>query len=118
MRNQRGFGLVKAIVTILIIVAVTIVGVELGRLGFAYYSLKDEMRGVAKYKSMETEDLMKKLILDRANSLGIDVWEQDIEIDVYPGEKTVIWVYGQKDLVFPFYRRRFEFEIVVEEPLK
>jgi hypothetical protein len=67
---------------------------------------------------MQTEDVIKKVILDKAAGLGIDLWEEDVIVDMYPGEKIVIDVYYEKDLVLPFYTRRFRFNPVVEEPLK
>jgi hypothetical protein len=118
MKNQKGFSVIKALIAVLIVAAIAYVGVKVGSLGFNYHRLKDEMRGVAKYKSMQTEDVIKKVVIDKAAGLGIDLWEEDVVVDMYPGEKIVIDVYYEKDLVLPFYTRRFQFNPVVEEPLK
>lgn len=122
MRNQRAFGLIKAIVILLVLFLLAYIvipsAIKLGRLGWSYLSLKDEMRAIAKFKVMETEEDMRRLVLEKAKKLGIELWEEDIIIDKYPGEKIVIDVYYEKELVFPFYRHRFSFNPVVEEPLK
>lgn len=122
MKRQGAFGLIKTIivVAILLVVAYVVIpsAIKLGRLGYNYLILKDEMKTVAKFKAMETEEVMKKVILEKAKRLGIELWEEDIIVDKYPGEKIVIYVYYETDLVLPFYRHHFEFNPIVEEPLK
>ncbi len=122
MNNQRGFGLVRVIVivVVLFVVAYVIVpsGIKIGRLGYNYLTLKDEMRPVAKFKVMGTEEEMKAAILQKAQKLGIELWEENVIVDKYAGEKIVIDVYYEKDLVFPFFKHRFKLNPVVEEPLK
>jgi|GEM_PF-2247154 len=122
MKDPVGFGLIKAIVVILILVAVAYVvipsAIKVGTVWYHYALLKDEMETVAKFKAMETEEVMKKIVVDKAKKLGIELWEEDVIVDKYPGEKIVIDVYYEQDLVLLLYRRRFKFNPVVEEPWK
>lgn len=122
MKNRGAFGLIKAVIIILILVAVLYViipsAIKVGTTWYHYVLLKDEMKTVAKFKTMETEEVMKRTVMDKAKKLGIELREGNVIVRKYPGEKIVIDVCYERDLVLPFYKRRFKFNPVVEEPWK
>ena len=95
--HVRGYGLVKLLVVLAIIFIVAYVvvppAIELGRIMFSYASLKDEMRGIAKFKAMEEDEDIRKLVVQKAKALGIELLEEDIIVEKYPGERIVIDAY-------------------------
>jgi hypothetical protein len=116
--GDRGFGLVKLIIILLLVGVIIFLTYKLGAVGFNYHSFKDEMMTLAKFRGGDEEENLKRSLLIKARRLGIDLWEEDIIIEQYPGEKIIIDVYYEKDLILPFYTHKFKFNPVVEEKLR
>ena len=116
--ERRAFGLIKLIITLLVVAVIVFLTVKLGAVGFNYHSFKDEMKTLARFRGTDEEENLKRSLIIKARRLGIELWEENIIIEKYPGEKIIIDVYYEKDLILPFYKHRFKFNPVVEEDLR
>ncbi len=116
--GNRAFGLIKLIIILFVAGILIFLTYKLGAVGFNYHSFKDEMRTLARFRGMDEEENLKRSLLIKARRLGIDLWEEDIIIEQYPGNKIIIDVYYEKDLILPFYTHRFKFNPVIEEELR
>ena len=92
MKNREAFGLIKAVVVILVLFVVAYVlipsAIKVGTIWYHYALLKDEMETVAKFKTMETEEVMTRIVVDKAEKLGIELWEEDVIVGSTLGRRS------------------------------
>lgn len=117
MIDNKGIGLIKTAIVLLIIVAIIYVGFKFAGVYFAYFSIKDKMKQTAKFDSLEPEEVIVNKIMAKANDLKIPLLEENIHIEKYPGDKIIISITYEDSIRFPYYTHHFKFEPEVEAPM-
>jgi hypothetical protein len=118
LRSRRGNGNLQFAVVLIIIVALCVVGIKMGKPYYAYRSLERTMKQWAKitlYKGGRSySDLIEKIqwVIDRHN---IPLAIEDVEIEYDPEEK-MLTVYAEYDVyvTFPGYEHHYFFQPYAE----
>jgi len=122
LRSARGNGNLQFAVIALILVALCVVGIKMGKPYYAYRSLERTMKQWAKitlYRGgRDYSDLIDKIkwTIDRHN-IPLDI--EDVEIEFDPKEK-MLSVYAEYDVyvTFPGYEHHYFFQPYAEAYLE
>lgn len=70
-RGRRGASKLGCLFTVLLFGVTLMYGVEVGRIYYRYYSLRDTIRSEARFASNKSDQAIRRTLIDRIDELGI-----------------------------------------------
>jgi len=119
-KHNRGESKIGCIITLVIVAAIIYVGYKVGEAKWDYESMKEKVTEMTKFvAATKTPNLTltKKSILDAADDLGIDLYEEDIEILIEKGYVTID-VYWDTPISVPGYTYYLEHSVSRTQKLR
>jgi hypothetical protein len=114
-RGRSGASTLGCLVSILLFMAVLYYGVDIGRVYWSYYRLKDEMETSARFAQTQPDEAIVKHLVGIAQDLSLPAEAQRFSIrrTTHPPMVTIRTRYSV-DLVLPFKSKRVTLTPVVE----
>jgi len=114
--GRRGVSAIGCVASLLVVLALLFYGINLGRVWWRYWELRDRMKTAARFGvSQSTEQINRQLVAD-AEDIGLPREAQKFRIQrtEVPASITISTVYSEK-VDLPLLKRTFTFRPTVTQ---
>ncbi len=112
VRNRRGVSTLGCLVSLVLTLTVVYYGIQVGRVYYRFYAIKDKIDSAALFAQTQTTDEILRGLRQAADEIGLPAAAKQFQIrrtDVYPRITTISTVYTEK-LDLPFVNKTITFK--------